>query len=108
MDRVPVEWLEKLGTFLYFGTLGAFAAVIGYLVQVAKEEGYSFSVLLLFISAAAGFYLGMVFGVLSPTTWESRDAVVLLVGATGVKGFELVASAYKELLPGWMKKKDRE
>lgn len=103
MGRLPPDWLEKFHTFAYFGTLGAFAAVVGYLVQLAKKDGKaSFSVLI--ITCMTGFYLGMLFGVLVPGEWTNRDAIVLLIGATGVKGFELVSTSAREVFPEIIRK----
>ena len=98
MHRLPPDWLEKLQTFLYFGTLGAFAAVVGYLVQLAKKEGQPISLLVLFITMVTGFYLGMLFGVGMPSEWQNRDAIVLLIGATVMKGFELISAVSKDRL----------
>lgn len=97
--KTTLAWVEKLETFLYFGLLGAFAALVGYLYQIAKENGKTLSVLMLFVTAMVGFYMGMVFGQLIPSDWGNRDALVLLVGATGMKGFELVVSHSKKIIP---------
>lgn len=103
MNRIPPDWLEKLFTFAYFGTLGAFAALVGYLVQLARQEGRA-SFLAVMITSITGFYLGMLFGVLVPGEWTNRDAIVLLIGATGVKGFEVVSNAVRELAPDWIRR----
>lgn len=103
MNRIPPDWLDKLTTFAYFGTLGAFAAFVGYLVQLAKQEGRA-TFAAGIITCITGFYLGMLFGVLVPGEWTNRDAIVLLIGATGVKGFELISGAVRELAPDWIKK----
>lgn len=97
--KTTLAWVEKLEAFLYFGLLGAFAALVGYLYQIAKENGKSLSLLMLFITAMVGFYMGMVFGQLIPSDWGNRDALVLLVGATGMKGFELIVSHSKKAVP---------
>lgn len=101
MNRIPPTVLEKLSVFLYFGTLGAFAALVGFLVQLAKEDGQSLSLVALLTTLVVGFYLGMLFGVLVPAEWGSRDAMVLLIGATGMKGFDIVSNAAEELIPRW-------
>lgn len=100
MNRLPPDWLEKLQTFLYFGALGAFAAAVGYLVKIAKTEGHTISVAVLVITIIAGFYLGMLFGVAMPNEWDNRDAIVLLIGATGMKGFELLTAVSKQKIKG--------
>lgn len=92
-------WVEKLEAFLYFGLLGAFAAVVGYLYQVARRNGQGVSFLMLVATAVVGFYMGMLFGQLIPADWGNRDAIVLLVGATGMKGFELVYTQSKRVIP---------
>lgn len=97
--KTPFEWWEKFETYLYFGLLGAFAAVVGHLYQIAKRNGVGLSFLLLFVTAVVGFYLGMLFGQLIPSDWGNRDAIVLLVGATGMKGFEIVVSHSKKVIP---------
>lgn len=97
--KTPLAWIEKFEAFLYFGLLGAFAALVGYLYQIAKKNGESLSVLILFVTATVGFYMGMVFGQLIPSDWGNRDALVLLVGATGMKGFEIVVSHSKKIIP---------
>lgn len=102
--RLPPEWLEKFYTFAYFGTLGAFAALVGYLVQLSAREGKPISLLALAVACFAGFYLGMLFGVMGPQEWENRDALVLLIGATGVKGFELASRAAREVIPDIIKR----
>lgn len=97
--KTTLAWVEKLEAFLYFGLLGTFAALVGYLYQVAKKSEGPLSVLMLFVTATVGFYMGMVFGQLIPSDWGNRDALVLLVGATGMKGFELVVSHSKKIIP---------
>ena len=97
--KTTLAWVEKFEAFLYFGLLGAFAALVGYLYQIAKKNGESLSVLMLFVTAMVGFYMGMVFGQLIPSDWGNRDALVLLVGATGMKGFEIVVSHSKKAIP---------
>lgn len=101
--KTPLEWWEKFETFLYFGLLGMFAAVVGHLYQVAKKNGESISFLLLFVTAVVGFYMGMLFGQLIPADWGNRDAIVLLVGATGMKGFEIVMTHSKKLIPALLR-----
>ncbi len=97
--KTTLAWVEKFEAFLYFGLLGAFAAVVGHLYQVARKNGEAISFLLLFVTAVVGFYMGMVFGQLIPSDWGNRDALVLLVGATGMKGFELVLGYSKKMIP---------
>lgn len=102
--NLPVEFIEKLANYAYFGSLGAFAALVGYLYQLAKPGGGSqVSIFLLFATVVIGFYMGVVFAGVVPKDWENRDAVVLLIGATGLKGFELAMSAAKQLIPGLLR-----
>lgn len=107
MGRLPPDWFEKLHTFIYFGTLGAFAAVVGYLVQLARNEGQTMSLLVLVVTVIAGFYVGMLFGALLPAEWGHRDAIVLLMGASGMKGVEILTSLsreqMKEKIKSWLK-----
>lgn len=91
------EWLVKAADYLYYGTLGAFAALVGLLYQAAKRDG-SLSFLILCATVVFGFYLGMLFGSLLPADWGNRDAVVLLVGASGMKGFEIVLRISKTVI----------
>ncbi|MCY1285268.1 hypothetical protein D9M69_434410 [compost metagenome] len=93
------EWLEKFEHYLYFGALGAFAALVGYLYQLARKEGVALSFMMVATTAVVGFYLGMLFGGFLPSDMENRDALVLLVGATGLKGFEIVVSTAKTVIP---------
>lgn len=97
--NLPTEFIEKLQAYAYFGTLGAFAALVGYLYQVARVESSKISLLLIFATVIIGFYLGVLFAGVVPKDWENRDAVVLLVGATGLKGFEIVTGWAKSILP---------
>lgn len=97
--KTNLPWLEKLESFLYFGLLGLFAAVVGYLYQVAKRNGEPLSLLVLVATAMVGFYMGMLFGQLVPEDWGNRDAIVLLIGATGMKGFEIVMNHSKRVIP---------
>lgn len=98
--NLPAELIEKLSNYAYFGTLGAFAALVGYLYQLAKPgSGSQVSIFLIFATVVIGFYMGVVFAGVVPKDWENRDAVVLLIGATGLKGFELVMSATRQIIP---------
>ncbi|MNY56682.1 hypothetical protein D3C86_1927880 [compost metagenome] len=54
---------------------------------------------LLFATVVIGFYMGVVFSGFVPPEWGNRDAVVLLAGATGLKGFELVMAAARTAIP---------
>lgn len=101
--NLPVELLDKLQEYAYSGTLGAFAALVGYLYQVARAPGSKISVFLIFTTIVIGFYLGVVFGSFIPKSWENRDAVLLLVGATGLKGFELLIGWAKSVLPNLLR-----
>lgn len=101
--KTPLEWREKFEIDLYFGLLGMFAAVVGHLYQVAKKNGEAISFLLLFVTAVVGFYMGVLFGLLIPADWGNRDAIVLLVGATGMKGFEIVMTHSKKLIPALLR-----
>lgn len=97
--KFPAEWFEKAQTYLYFGTLGAFAALVGYLWQIARKDGQRLSLLVLACTIIVGFYLGMLFGGIVSPDWANRDAVVLLIGATGLKGFEMVLAIAKNAIP---------
>lgn len=97
------DLLEKLKEYAYSGTLGAFAALVGYLYQVARHPGSRISVFLILTTIVIGFYLGVVFGSFIPKSWENRDAVLLLVGATGLKGFEIIIGWSKSVLPNLLK-----
>lgn len=97
--NLPTELVEKLQAYAYSGTLGAFAALVGYLYQVARHPGSRVSLFLIFATIVIGFYLGVLFGGFIPSDWGNRDAVLLLVGATGLKGFELVTSWAKTAIP---------
>lgn len=104
MNQTPEEWLTKLYTFAYFGALGAFASLVGYLVKVASRESDTLTVSTLLTAVLTGVYLGILIGALSPEDWTSRDGIVLLVGATGMKGFEIVSEIVKEALPRWLRR----
>lgn len=101
--NLPVELIEKLQAYAYSGTLGAFAALVGYLYQLAKNPNNRVSMLMLFATVVIGFYLGVLFGGFIPVQWENRDALLLLIGATGLKGFELVVSWGKSAIPNLLK-----
>jgi hypothetical protein len=96
--KLPVEWIEKFQNYLYFGSLGAFAALVGYLYQIARRDGQTLSILVLLATVVFGFYLGMLFGVMLPAGWENRDALVLLVGASGMKGIEIVLRTSRSVI----------
>lgn len=97
--RFPEDWIDKFLAFAYFGALGAFAALIGYLVQVSKKGAVPFSFTLLVITMLVGCYLGVLFSQVLPGDWGNREAVVLLIGATGVKGFEIAVKTARETIP---------
>lgn len=97
--KIPAEWFEKLTVYLYFGTLGAFAALVGYLWQIARKDGQRMSLLVMLCTVIVGFYLGMLFGGIVAPDWANRDAVVLLIGATGLKGFEMVIAVGRNTIP---------
>ena len=101
--NLPTELVDKLQAYAYSGTLGAFAAIVGYLYQVARGTGNKVSVFLIFVTVVIGFYMGVLFGGFIPTTWGNRDAVLLLVGATGLKGFELVLGWAKSAIPNLLR-----
>lgn len=94
------ELLLKLYDYAYYGTLGAFAALVGYLYQVAKKGTTGVSWLMLMATAVFGFYLGMLFATLVPAGWDNRDALVLLAGASGMKGVELAMRAGRSIIKG--------
>lgn len=102
--NLPAELIEKLMAYAYFGTLGAFAALVGYLYQLAKPgSGSRVSIFIIFATVVIGFYMGVVFAGVVPKDWENRDAVVLLIGATGLKGFELAMMAAKQIIPNLLR-----
>lgn len=101
--NLPTELVEKLQAYAYSGTLGAFAALVGYLYQVARHPGSKVSVFLIFATVTIGFYLGVLFGGFIPKDWDNRDAVLLLVGATGLKGFELVTNWGRTAIPNLLR-----
>lgn len=89
---LPPEWLERFYDFTYYGLLGGFSALVGYLYQTVKHEHVNFSWSASLISVLVGWYLGMVVAGVLPDSWDQqqRDSIVLLIGATGVKGFEFL------------------
>lgn len=89
---LPPEWLERFYDFTYYGLLGGFSALVGYLYQTVKHDHVNFSWPMSLISIVVGWYLGMVVAGVLPDSWDQqqRDSVVLLIGATGVKGFEFL------------------
>lgn len=91
------ELLTKLYDYAYYGSLGTFAALVGYLYQSAKNSE-NVSWLTLAATVVSGFYLGMLFATLFPAGLENRDALVLLAGAGGMKGFEVALRAGKAIL----------
>ena len=93
-----VDLAERLSEFAYFGTLGAFAAVVGFLYRTVKYPGSASSVSALAITGLLGFYMGMLFGELLPHSLDSRDALILLAGISGGRGYDIVASASSNLL----------
>lgn len=101
--NLPTELVEKLQAYAYSGSLGAFAALVGYLYQVARNPGGKISVFLILATVLIGFYLGVLFGGFIPKDWGNRDAVLLLVGATGLKGFEMVSGWAKSAIPNLLK-----
>ena len=95
----PVELLEKLQAYAYSGSLGAFAALVGYLYQIIKYPANRVTVFMVFATITIGFYMGVVVGGFIPESWENRDAVLLLAGATGLKGFEILTEWARTALP---------
>lgn len=93
----------KLYEYAYSGALGAFAALVGYLYQVARNPGNKVTLFMIFATTVIGFYLGILFGGFIPSSWGNRDAVLLLVGATGLKGFELVVGWAKTAIPNLLR-----
>lgn len=89
---LPPEWLERFYDFTYYGLLGGFSALVGYLYQTVKHEHVNFSWPFSLISILVGWYLGMVVAGVLPEAWDQqqRDSMVLLIGATGIKGFEFL------------------
>lgn len=101
--NLPDDLLDKLQAYAYSGALGAFAALVGYLYQLAKAPGNKVNLVVMLATIVIGFYLGILFGGFIPKNWENRDAVLLLVGATGLKGFELVVSWARAAVPNLMR-----
>ena len=101
--NLPTELLDKLQAYAYSGTLGAFAALVGYLYQVARHPGNKVTLFMIFATVVIGFYLGILFGGFIPQDWGNRDAVLLLVGATGLKGFVIVNTWAKTALPNLLR-----
>lgn len=95
MLGVPPEWIIRLQDFAYYGALGGFSAVVGFLYRTIKHEHIPFSWPAIIISALVGWYMGMMVAGLIPSHWDQqhRDSVVLLIGATGIKGFEAVVES---------------
>jgi len=91
------EWVVKLTEYSYFGTLGAFAAVVSHIYNLAKNEVKP-TTLLFLSSILAGVYLGVLVGSSIPEDFANRDAIVLLAGASGMKGIEIVISLSKGFL----------
>lgn len=89
---MPPEWADRLMDFTYYGTLGGFSALVGYLYRLVKNDELEFSWGVGFVSILVGWYMGMVLAGLVPESWDQqqRDSIVLLIGATGVKGFEFL------------------
>jgi hypothetical protein len=89
---LPPEWLDKFYDFTYYGTLGGFSALVGYLYSTVKQEHVKLVWMTGFVSVLVGWYLGMVVAGLLPADWDDkqRDSAVLLIGATGIKGFDLI------------------
>lgn len=89
---LPPEWVDRLQDFAYYGTLGGFSALVGYLYRTVKHDHIKFSWTVTLVSVLAGWYLGMLVAGVLPDGWDQRqrDSIVLLIGATGVKGFEFL------------------
>lgn len=91
--ELPPEWLNKFYDFTYFGALGGFSALVGYFVKVVRNDDVELQWSVAAITLVVGLYLGMLFGGLMPDEWgDKRDAVMLMIGVSGIKGFELVSS----------------
>lgn len=92
---IPPEWVERLQDFAYYGVLGGFSALVGYLYRTAKYDHVVFSWPVSLISILVGWYLGMLLAGVIPEGWDQqqRDSIVLLIGATGVKGFEFIVES---------------
>ena len=89
---IPPEWLERFYDFTYYGMLGGFSALVGYLYRTVKHEEILFKWPVAFVTVMIGWYLGMVVAGVIPSAWDQqqRDSMVLLIGATGAKGFEFL------------------
>lgn len=89
---LPPEWIDRFQDFSYYGALGGFSALVGYLYRTVKHDHMELSLGISLISVIVGIYMGMVVAGLLPDGWDQRqrDSVVLLIGATGVKGFEFL------------------
>lgn len=89
---IPPEWLDRFYDFTYYGMLGGFSALVGYLYRTVKHDHVRFTWSISFVSVLVGWYLGMVVAGILPMDWsqQQRDSIVLLIGASGVKGFEFL------------------
>lgn len=89
---LPPEWLERFYDFTYYGMLGGFSALVGYLYRTVKHDEIRFSWPVVSVTLLVGWYMGMVVAGAIPGDWDQqqRDSVVLLIGATGAKGFEFL------------------
>ena len=96
-------WL-KLHDYLYYGGLGIFAALVGLLYQAARASEMP-TLLVILATLSSGFYLGIMLSTLIPPAFDNKDAIVLLAGASGMKAFEIVLGAGKNLLRGLIKDK---
>lgn len=93
---LPPDWVERLQDFAYYGALGGFSALVGYLYRTVKHKHIVFSWPVTFVSVLIGVYLGILVAGFIPASWEQqqRDSMVLLLGATGVKGFEFITEKF--------------
>lgn len=89
---IPPEWVERAQDFAYYGMLGGFSALVGYLYRTVKHDHIEFSWPVIVVSVLVGWYMGMLVAGVLPEWWDQRqrDSIVLMIGATGVKGFEFV------------------
>lgn len=96
-------WL-KIHDYAYYGGLGIFAALVGLFYQAAKGiEKVTFWVCV--STLTSGLYLGITLSTMIPDSNSNKDALVLLIGAGGMKAFEVALRAGKKLLSGFTKDK---
>ncbi len=105
MKETTVEllWL-KIHDYAYSGSLGIFAALVGLVYQAAKGTE-KITLLIVISTLTSGMYLGITLSSLISDNMENKDALILLIGAGGMKAFEIALRGGKKLLSGFFKDK---